>query len=187
EFQVNQSGWTAMNPNRSFTIGCECSTTDTVNEWELEMKLQKESDSDWFCIATENGNSKGNCFGKKKAWNKAEFTLTDQAGDHVDNYTCTFTRTHPLPIILKQGKGTIVFPTTHCLESNLLLWILGGVAAFFCICSLSLTYAFITLRRESRDPDGNAEYVDMRKVRPVNRGSARDINYNSHSSFFVGQ
>ncbi|MFT7808143.1 uncharacterized protein LOC108920623 [Arapaima gigas] len=113
EFQVNQSGWTAMNPNRPFTIGCECSTTDTVNEWELEMKLQKESDSDWFCIATENGNSKGNCFGKKKAWNKAEFTLTDQAGDHVDNYTCTFTRTHPLPIILKQGKGTIVFPSEY--------------------------------------------------------------------------
>ncbi|XP_018585040.1 uncharacterized protein LOC108920623 [Scleropages formosus] len=189
EFQVKQSRRIGISPNGSVTIVCECSKNDT-KDWKLEMKLEKESDSEWFCMASEHGTSKENCIVKQKDWKRVEFTLTNLESDHFDIYICKFTREKPVPIVEKQGTGTIVYPGSHCTESSLLTWILIGVAALFCVCSLSLTCAYIMLKREMGDPDGNAEYVDMRKVRPVGRGSSRDVNYNSHQvhgSFFVGQ
>uniref|UniRef100_A0A8C9WCZ8 Immunoglobulin subtype domain-containing protein n=1 Tax=Scleropages formosus TaxID=113540 RepID=A0A8C9WCZ8_SCLFO len=106
EFQVKQSRRIGISPNGSVTIVCECSKNDT-KDWKLEMKLEKESDSEWFCMASEHGTSKENCIVKQKDWKRVEFTLTNLESDHFDIYICKFTREKPVPIVEKQGTGTI--------------------------------------------------------------------------------
>ncbi|XP_023661542.1 cytotoxic T-lymphocyte protein 4 [Paramormyrops kingsleyae] len=191
ELQVKQPLWQDISPNGVVNIPCYCSGKDRVDE-ELEIKLMKKNDHHWSCSV--NNKTSPHCSVQKEGSRLTMFTLSHQMPDDV--YICQCTRLLPLPVIKQNGTGTLLIPEIQCPILNFWTWTLIGVAGFFCLCSLFLACAYIKLRvlqseetddsltyvqmqRKRRDPDTNAEYVDMREVHSVGRGSGRDMNHNS--------
>ncbi|XP_048865841.1 uncharacterized protein si:ch211-67e16.3 [Brienomyrus brachyistius] len=193
ELQVMQPLWQSVSPSGVAHIRCEC-TEEDMEDRELEIKLMKINDHQWSCSA--NKRTSPHCSVQKEGSGVITFTLSHQKPDRHDMYICECTRSWPSPVIRQNGTGTVLVAEIHCPILNFWTWTLIGVAGLFCLCSMFVTCAYIKLRvlqseetddsltyvqmqRKRRDPENNAEYVDMREVYSVGRGSGRDMNYNS--------
>ncbi|XP_066544359.1 T-cell-specific surface glycoprotein CD28 [Amia ocellicauda] len=81
------------------------------------------------------------------------FTIFNFVPNDTDLYFCRIYRKIPLPIVQKDGNGTILFfpetaekPTPACQGSSILQWILLGSTVLFVFYSMIVTCAYLKLK-----------------------------------------
>ncbi|XP_072272937.1 uncharacterized protein [Pyxicephalus adspersus] len=158
---------------------------EQVKNAKFNLTLEKGNNREVVCQVYTSGNkkqidnweNKAQChFNETNHWNESKsiffITLTNLNVKHTDTYTCNIKTFAPPPFKTHVTKTFVYVHDAYCDMSDLLIWILCGVASFFFLCCIIMIYITIHRRhckeRETKttelSKESNSEYMHMAAV-----------------------